>query len=168
MIFKLKKKNIKKRKKQIPDIKSTTNNFFLNIIIFLLAAIVIFVSYSLFIKITDQSVNKNTEAKKQTASEVIQVEVLNGCGVAGVADRFTDFLREHKFDVVNVGNYFTFNVDETIVVDRIGNLENARKVARSLGIQRTNVVQQLNNNYFLDVSIIIGKNYYKLKPIKEE
>jgi len=164
----LKKKNIKKRKKQTPGIKSTTNNFFLNIIIFLLAAIIIFVSYSLFVKITNQSDNGIENNKKQTASEIIQLEVLNGCGVAGAADRFTDFLREHNFDVVNVGNYFTFNVDETIVVDRIGNLENARKVARSLGVQRTNVIQQLNNNYFLDVSVIIGKDYYKLKPIKEE
>lgn len=168
MIFKLKKKNIKKRKNQTPGIKSATNNFFLNIIIFLLTAIIIFVSYSLFVKITDQSDNRVENSKKQTASEIIQLEVLNGCGVAGAADRFTDFLREHNFDVVNVGNYFTFNVDETIVVDRIGNLENARKVARSLGVQRTNVVQQLNNNYFLDVSVIIGKDYYKLKPIKEE
>ena len=33
-------------------------------------------------------------------------------------------------------------------------------------INKKNVIQQLNDDYFLDVTIIIGKDYYKLKPLK--
>ncbi len=161
-----KKKSVAKKNKQNP--KETSVNLFLNLIIFALVAIIIFMSYSLFLKFSDRFGFNGKQGKKQVASEIIQLEVLNGCGVSGVADRFTDFLREHKFDVVNVGNYVSFNVDETLVIDRIGNMANAKKVAEELGVPRTNVIQQLNDNYFLDVSVIIGKDYYKLKPIKGE
>jgi len=104
------------------------------------------------------------------ASEIIQLNVLNGCGVSGVADRYTDYLRSHNFDVVELGNYIiggrvNYNVDETFVIDRIGNKANALKVAEILGIEKVNVIEQINENYFLDVSLVIGKDYYKLKPI---
>jgi len=165
----LKRKPVKKiKKKNQVDVKTSSANLFLNIIIFFLVAIVIFLSYSLFIKISDRNKNFSTGNNKQTASEIIQVEVLNGCGVAGVADRFTDYLREHHIDVVNVSNYKSFNVTKSLVIDRIGNMANAEKVAEELGINKSNVIQQLNKNYFLDVTLIIGKDYYNLKPIKEE
>jgi len=160
-----KKKSVKKTK---PGPKETSVNLILNIIIFSLVAIVIFMTYSLILKFADRFGLEDDTAQRQVAASIIQVEVLNGCGVAGVADRFTDYLREHKFDVVNVGNYVSFNVDETLVIDRIGNIANARKVAAQLGVPKTNVIQQLNDNYFLDVSVIIGKDYYKLKPVKGE
>ena len=104
--------------------------------------------------------------KKEIPSNIIQIEVLNGCGVTGVADRFTDFLRSKNLDVVNVDNYISFDINESIVIDRIGNMANAYKVAKELGIKKENVIQQLNKDYFLDVSLIIGKDYYQLSPLK--
>ena len=101
-------------------------------------------------------------------SEIIQAEVLNGCGVNGIADRFTDFLRANYVDVVKTGNYMQFDMDETIVVDRMGNKANALKVAEVLGVKESKAIQQLNNDYFVDVTIIIGRDYHKLKPIKQE
>lgn len=104
--------------------------------------------------------------KKEIPSEIIQIEVLNGCGVTGVADMFTDYLRNQNFDVVNIDNYVTFDINESMVIDRIGNMANAFKVAEALKINKKNVFQQLNDGYFLDVTIVIGKDYYKLKPLK--
>lgn len=101
-------------------------------------------------------------------SEIIQAEVLNGCGVNGIADRFTDFLRANYVDVVKTGNYIQFDMDETIVIDRMGNKANALKVAEVLGVKDGKAIQQLNNDYFVDVTIIIGRDYHKLKPIKQE
>lgn len=96
------------------------------------------------------------------------MEVLNGCGVNGIAERFTDYLRERNFDVVNTGNYTSFSIDESLVIDRIGNIANAEKVASHLGIVQDRVITQKNEDYFLDVSLIVGKDYFKLKPIKGE
>jgi hypothetical protein len=45
-------------------------------------------------------------------------------------------------------------------------MANAFKVAKSLGIKNENVIQQLNKEYFLDVSIVIGRDYFNLTPFK--
>ncbi len=161
-----KKRKVKKTvKKQEVDVKTSTKNLLLNIAIFVLGVVIIYMAISLFYKFYDP-LKDNPAAAQQIPSEIIQVEVLNGCGVAGVADRYTDYLRAQKFDVVNVGNYISFDVDKTMVIDRIGNEANARKVAESLGVIDENVFQQLNEDYFLDVSVIIGKDYNKLKPLE--
>ncbi|MCF8241042.1 MAG: LytR C-terminal domain-containing protein [Melioribacteraceae bacterium] len=158
----------KKVKKNNPDesIKASTANIFYNILIFILAAVIIYMTYSIFIKLSGKSEEVVINNNYGAASEIIQVEVLNGCGVSGVADRFTDYLRSNKVDVVKSDNYSSFNIDETIVIDRIDRKANAIKIADLLGVKHTNVVEQLNDDYFLDVSIIIGKDYHKLQPLK--
>lgn len=161
---KVKKSNLK------PDRKTTTINLFYNIIIFLLIVVIVYLSYSAYLKLVQKPQEYIAEQKQEIAAEIIQLDVLNGCGVSGVADRFTDYLRSREFDVVELGNYkvngvVNYNVDETFVIDRIGNKANALKVADALGIKNSKVIEQLNDNYFLDVSLVIGKDYYKLKPI---
>jgi len=152
--------------KKIPNklnIPQTTANISLNIIIALLSVIIIYMSYSIFSKI-DRKRQLDIQNGKNAGASVIQVEVLNGCGVSGVADQFTNYLRLHHFDVVQMGNYISFDVEKSIVIDRTGNMVNAYKVADILGVSRKNVIQQKNNNYFLDVSFIIGKDFNSLKP----
>ncbi len=154
------------RLKKLPDklnIKQSTANISLNIIIVLLAVIILYMSFSIFSKI-DEKRQLDLQNQKNAKSSIIQVEVLNGCGVAGVADQFTNYLRQHHFDVVQMGNYISFDVEKSIVIDRTGNMANAFKVADTLGVSRKNVIQQKNNNYFLDVSFIIGKDFNSLKP----
>ena len=65
---------------------------------------------------------------------------------------------------MQIGNYISYDVEKSIVIDRTGNMINALKVADSLGINHKNVVQQMSTKYFLDVSLIIGKDYSSLKP----
>ena len=97
-----------------------------------------------------------------THKKNMQIEVLNGCGVDGVADMFTDSLRKKNIDVVNTGNYRSYNIDNSIVIDRTGNFINAEYVAEVIGIDNKQVIQQKNKNYFLDVTLIIGKDYKQL------
>lgn len=146
--------------------KTISPNFIFNVIIVLLTVIIIFMGYTLYQKIYGEKSPDNSLTKKN-ASE-IQVEVLNGCGIGGIADKFTEFLRANHFDVVQMGNYISFDVEKTIVIDRTGNIQNAYKVAKTLGIGRKNVIQQINPNYFLDVSIIVGKDFNSLKPYQNQ
>jgi len=142
---------------------SGSTNIFLNVIIILLAVVVIFLSYSLFTKITALTSGED-ETDLNKTQKIIQLEVLNGCGITGVAEKLTNYLRQNDFDVVQVGNYRSYDIDNTLVVDRTGNKNNALKVAEALGIDSKNVIQQINNDYFLDVSLIIGKDFNRLKP----
>lgn len=161
-----------KKKKQTskisdnPNLKSSTLNLSLNIIIFLLGAFILYLGYSIILSLSGKNKAELELAKKDLPAEIIQVEVLNGCGVNSLADRFTDYLRLQNIDVVKTGNYESFNIYESLVIDRSGNIANAHKVAKVLGVKSKNVIQQLNDDYFLDVSIIVGKDYHQLLPIK--
>lgn len=149
------------------DLRTSTQNLLLNIFIFVLVVIVIYLSYSIYIKLKLNSTEEVVQnINKDVPSEIIQVEVLNGCGVSGLADRFTYYLRDKGFDVVNKGNYIQFDIEKTIVIDRIGNTANAKEVAKSLGVNQNSIITQINEDYFLDVSVILGADYYTLTPLK--
>ncbi|MBU0472705.1 MAG: LytR C-terminal domain-containing protein [Bacteroidetes bacterium] len=164
MTTKQKQKNIM----QNGHITASMNNYMLNILIFLLLTVIIYLGYSLFIKFSNNSKSEIDIRTTQKPAEIIQLEVLNGCGVSGVADRYTDFLRSNNIDVVKSGNYIQFDVDETIVIDRIGNKSNALYVASLLNVKEGNAITQINNDYFVDVTVIIGRDYFKQSPIKKD
>ncbi len=95
-------------------------------------------------------------------SEILQIEVLNGCGVKDVASQVTDYLRMQGFDVVRTDNYESFNVIETIVVDRRGNQKNGERIAKVLGLSEDRVLQEVNDAYLIDATLIIGKDFQSL------
>ncbi|MCL6494015.1 MAG: LytR C-terminal domain-containing protein [Ignavibacterium sp.] len=99
------------------------------------------------------------EKPVQKTNHIIQVEVLNACGEAGLADRFTDLLRSKNFDVVKTGNFASFDIDNSFIIDRVGNKSFAYSLADSIGISKQNVIQQFNKNYYLDVTLVIGKDF---------
>jgi len=140
--------------------------FSLNVAICLLLLINLALIFSLLYKFFR---SPSVETVKITESpleeeKIIQVEVLNGCGVTRLARRFADYLRKLDFDVVNIGNYKSYDVDKTIVIDRRSmDMRYALKVAQALGVQDNSVLAILNKDLYLDVSVIIGKDYKKLK-----
>jgi len=93
----------------------------------------------------------------------IQLDVLNGCGASGAGTAMTAFLRARGFDVVEYRNYRSFDVQQTLVIDRAGNRENAEKVAYALGVAQENIIEQINEDYYVDVSVLIGRDYGSLK-----
>ncbi len=117
------------------------------------------------------SINSAVEPKRETRRPVqastlpITVEVLNACGVQGLANEITQYLRERGFDVVNVGNYAGgFDLDQTFVIDRVSlGTDNAQKVAEALGVNKKQVAPQMDESLQLMVTVLIGKDYKKLK-----
>ena len=94
-----------------------------------------------------------------------QVEVLNGCGVSNVAAQAHEYLKRLGFDVVNVENARAFDYEKTLVIDRSGDVEIARRIARFLGTE--NVICQVRPELMLQVTVILGKDYRTLKPYGE-
>ena len=136
---------------------------FLNIVIGVLAILVALLSYALLKRhVLQPPVEQDRSGPG--GGRIIQLEVLNGCGAQGAAVAFTDFLRARGYDVVEVRNYKTFDVKESLVIDRTGELGNAEKVAYALGVRKENIIQQLNPEYYIDVSVVIGKDYATLRP----
>jgi len=156
----------KRPSKKGTNFKASLNNLLLNAVIFFLSALVIYLMYSLYARITVPEIVKVVKVDSSVPSSIIQVEVLNGCGVPKVGERFRDYLRHEGFDVVNVANYIKYDVARTMVIDRIGNIANAKEVAKSLGINPGKAFPQLNDAYFVDVTVVIGKDFNKLNPLK--
>ena len=128
----------------------------LNVLIVCMLAAVCYFSYAFLAK---SAVVPEPEKSTAKPAKVIQLDVLNGCGAKGAGVKFTTFLRSNGFDVVEMKNYKTFSVAQTLVIDRVGDLTLARRVASALGVAEKNVVQQINQDYFVDVSVIIGADY---------
>jgi len=110
---------------------------------------------------------RSDETTKLVGS-IIQVEVRNGAGVDQLAAQTTHYLRERGFDVVDVGNYSSFQQERSVVIDRVGDLEAARKVAEALGLPADRVRQDIRRQYYLDASVIIGHDYKQLRPFQNQ
>lgn len=86
----------------------------------------------------------------------IRIEVRNGSGSAGAAERVTEFLRGRGFDVVDFGNADRFDHERTVVVDRIGRPEYAREVAAAF--QGLPIESAPDSSLYLDVTVRIGRD----------
>jgi hypothetical protein len=131
-----------------------------------IAALAIVVGYLLYSLLVRHVVSPPVEAERAgtESGEVIQIDLLNGCGIDGAAGAWAAYLRSRGYDVVEMRNYKTYDVEESLVVDRTGNLENARRVARALGVREENIIQQISEDYYVDVSVVIGNDFNRLKP----
>ena len=131
----------------------------------LFAVIVIVLVYSFIDRIfIDPPVN--AEIRRSGKTHTIQLDVLNGSGTPRLGQRFTDYLRARGFDVVEMGNYKEPGIEFTRVIDRAGDQAAARQVAEALGVARERITQQIDKNAYLDVSVVIGKDFKSLKPMK--
>ena len=139
----------------------------LNILLGVLVAVVAVLGYAL-VQRHVLSPPVDTTRSGPAAGEIIQVDVLNGCGVSQGCVGVTSYLRARGYDVVEMRNYKTFDVPSSLVIDRSGDLETARKVAYALGVRSENIIQQINHDYYVDVSVVIGKDYASLKPVPED
>ena len=165
---------------QIPGSKFPFLKYFLIVILF---AAVVFVVYQSVQKIDfenmwsaeeteqaithtalpdDQQATTGKESEEKLAIEPVlqrlQVEVLNGCGVSGLANTTTNYLRDENIDVVYKGNYQNFNVEKSQVIDRSGDKDQALKVAEVLGVEKSMVSTEIDQNKQLAVTIILGKD----------
>jgi hypothetical protein len=87
----------------------------------------------------------------------VRVEILNAGGVRGVAALARDQLRDAGFDVVFYGNAPRFSDEPSVVLVRLGALEDAEAVARLLGI--TEVREALDPSLLLEVTVLLGSDW---------
>ena len=90
-----------------------------------------------------------------SASRTIRVEVLNGCGVPGAAERVATDLRAGHFIVERTGNAPEFGHTENLVIARTADREAMEEVARRLDCP--NRLIQRNETADVDVTVIVGR-----------
>jgi hypothetical protein len=142
-------------------------NLILNISIVVLILINTVLGYTTFKAASLKFGNSSDDLLIDSTKARIQIEVLNGCGVSGIADKLTDYLRVNYIDVVNLGNYRSFEIENSIIISRNDKIINAEKVAALVGLDENSIIQQTNSDYLLDVTFILGKDYRNLIPLKK-
>ena len=94
-----------------------------------------------------------------TIPSIGRIQVLNGCGATGAANKVGDFLRAKGFDVKNKGNAPTSNYPFTLVVSRKNDMSIARQVAAALGAGNDKVILARNGDETYDVTVFVGSDY---------
>jgi hypothetical protein len=143
------------------------NNALLNVALVAGVVLVAVLFYALVARGFSPRIDPTREANPaQLVGEILQVEVRNGCGVAGLAGQMTRFLRTRGFDVVEIGDYESFDVEETVVIDRAGDPEAARKIALAIGLPPDRVREGVDLEAYLDASVLIGCDYASFRAFK--
>lgn len=141
-----------------------TNTFALNAAIGFLSLLLVVLLAALSTRVLFPRIESGrAEENNRLIGDVIQVEVLNGCGVSGLANDFTSVLRRNGFDVVETGNFENFDIEQTMVIARTFDKENARRVAKALGVNEQNVLIEASEDFYLDATVVIGSDYKTLK-----
>lgn len=142
---------------------TSTKNLYLNSAIGFLSVLLLGLLIALFTRIVYPRIfNQRANQTTELIGSIIQLEVLNGCGEAGIANNFTTHLRNNGFDVVEVGNFERFDVEKTFVISRSASPNNARRVADALGISEQNIIREESSDFYLDVTVVLGKDYETL------
>ncbi len=95
----------------------------------------------------------------------IQVQVLNGAGVDNLGLQMENHLIGLGFDVVETDN-FRKGMEKTVILDRLGNLDASEQVALAIEANSERISTDILVDYYLDATIIIGRDYQEFLPWK--
>ncbi|MGI6658465.1 MAG: LCP family protein [Dethiobacteraceae bacterium] len=96
-------------------------------------------------------------ASPQMPREQITVEVLNGCGITGLANQVAQILRQEGFTVTRVTNADNFAYERSQVICRTNDMEPAKEVA--VLIPNAQLIKEEVSDAEVLVTVIVGKNY---------
>ena len=147
--------------------------YFLDSIIIILSFIIIVFGWSLSKTFLDQNILLNTPSPQIESmpkiklfenydNQTLKVAILNGCGVSGLGNQFSDLLNsKYGLVIVRTENADNFDYEMTKVViinDSNPNIENLLTI---LGMTINNENVEFNSSYNPqeDIQIIIGKDY---------
>lgn len=141
-----------KANEQFKD-SSKMNNLILLVIICLTCAI------SVYVGTTKLGTAENNKTTKNTVviPDIGRIQLLNGCGSEGAANKVADYLRSNDFDVKYVGNADTWNYPFTMVISRGRNDSIATQVAHVLKTDKLVTIRDNDNSF--DVTVVIGPDY---------
>ena len=168
---------IRKKNKKLFNLLKIKNLFFNLTLIFLIVLILGFI-WSFISNINNKNkitYDKSIELQKllkinnyeSKTGYRIKVELLNGCGISGLADKYSNFFRENGFDVVLSKNAPHFNYEKSQVILRQGDKEIAIETASFLDINPGEIIEKINDQLNCDVTIILGKDFNQLSSFKK-
>ena len=143
-------------KRRTPKVKK--NSRFLELAIVAIFAMVVVYGASFALKITN-GVSKTIDSPVQS----IRLQILNGCGMRGVADKIARGLPSLikpplEVSVLEVFDFKAYDVKKSFLISREPDLSMAAALAGQLGLESENIVYEpIENNYrSITVTLVLG------------
>ena len=140
----------------------------LELLIAALFVVVLVYVVSMSIRVS-QGVSRTLESPEH----VVRLQILNGCGVTGLASRLADGLSDYadndlEIQVVDTDNFEISPVRRSSVISRDKDNSVATLLATKLGLPADDIIYQpLENNYRqVSATLVIGEDWETLKPLK--
>ena len=102
------------------------------------------------------------------APVAVRVQILNGCGQAGVAAKFAKYVTDTAkpdfvVDVIDEKNFDSFNQEKTLLISRRAGSPVAERLALKLGLPPEQVTyRELEDNFLgIDYSLVVGADFDK-------
>ena len=168
----LRKRNTKRKSKK-NNLKGLISNLILGMLAVLVLGFIIsgidriFFNTGIDSDYPDLSTLITKTKYEQNTGHKIQLEIRNGCGIPNLARMYTDFLRDEGLDVLDSKNADHFNYLESKILHHRGDLNRALDLADILKIDKSNIVDDLNETLFYDLTLIIGKDYINLPSYRD-
>eukprot|EP01047_Picozoa_sp_COSAG01_P033593 COSAG01_NODE_2480_length_7606_cov_41.116291_2_plen_438_part_00 len=110
------------------------------------------------IRRAESQIEKNKNEQFQALSN-LNIELLNGCGVNGIASKKAEELNNKSLKIVKTENAGHFNYQETKLVDWKNNTSEAIALANALNIDPKNIIVYDLPQKNLDITIVIGNDW---------
>jgi hypothetical protein len=113
------------------------------------------------IKETIQRISETLEKNYVLGEDLltIRLEVLNGTGVTGLASRTAQLYKSYGFRIASVMNAERSDYERTVVLDRRGNPDAAKRVAELIRCTQIHSQIEENRDETVDVTVILGKDF---------
>ena len=117
--------------------------------------------YCLKIYLNDDDIDMPYQTSSAVNIDIkAEIEILNGCGEAGVANLYSNFLIQKGFDVIDSKNADNFDyLNTNILVHKKEKMDAAKNLAKILKIKN---IKLNDGGGVWDLSLIIGKDYKEL------
>lgn len=146
---------------------ATSRQVFSDVLLVVVGLFVAALAYGAFTRVLHppQTVVQQARQEQAAVQGQVQLEILNGTLADGVAARTKAYLRGiGGFDVVDTRNAPRRDHDSTVVFDRVGNPEAARRIARALGLDASRVRSDPRSDLYVDATVVLGADYPLLAP----
>ena len=133
---------------------------FLEVAILLLFIIVVGYAVSFTVQIT-----KGYSTQKAPTEYYINLQILNGVGDPGLANRMADRVesvvtKPLAVRVIDTDNFDTFGIEKTFVISRTSDMVAANLLAQQLGLSEAVTYREIEDNYLdIGATLVLGKDY---------
>ena len=92
----------------------------------------------------------------------LRVEILNGCGIKGLAGKTAGFLRRKGYDVRDFRNADQQDIAHTTIFVRSGDRSHGEELASTIALPLEMILMEEDPNLVdVDVSLVLGEDYKK-------